>query len=204
MDLRTVRVVSTALEGVALEVRRLEGVEELNRLFRFDVEITIPGAAGPDRIEEGLLQGPVSLVFEEGGAEVTRVHGIVAEISRAGSADLGGTSLSLTIVPRVWTMSQTRRSEIFLGLSVPEILAQKLTAAGFRAREDFVLALHGKYRPREFLAQYNEIADERAAGGPDPGQAEGRGQDRRGAQDQAAERVERAEAENVARARLGL
>jgi hypothetical protein len=60
MDLRTARLVSTTQDGVALEVHRLEGVEELNRLFRFEVEVTIPGAAGPERIEEGLLQGPVS------------------------------------------------------------------------------------------------------------------------------------------------
>src|SRR5690606_41099813 len=155
-DLRTVRFESPALGGARCEVRGLVGEDELNHLFSFAVELAMPDAALARRSPREILRSPATLTFEEDGAAVAAIHGIAAEVRHAESPGGDAAALSVTIVPRAWLLTRARRSEIFLGRTVPEILAERLSGAGLDPGSDFVLALRDRYPVREMVVQYEE------------------------------------------------
>jgi type VI secretion system secreted protein VgrG len=155
--LRWVRFESAALGGVVCEVKELSGEEELNRLFSFSVRVAVLGLPVTQALLRDLLQSPAALVLEEHGVEAARIHGVLAQVSHGMEAEEEGAALlSLTLVPRAWALSQTRRSEYFMDRSVPQILAERLSAAGLEEGTDFVLTLRGRYAPRELVAQHDE------------------------------------------------
>ena len=72
----------------------------------------------------------MTLAFEEGGEIVSEVHGIAREIRVRVAPNQRTGGLEITLVPRVWALTRTRSTQIFLDRSVPDILVEKLTAAG--------------------------------------------------------------------------
>jgi type VI secretion system VgrG family protein len=154
--IRWVRFESAPLAGLSCEVKELDGQDEINGLFRFAVRLVVPGLAGAAGLARELLRSPATVVFEESGLDVARFHGIAAEISHAADPERDATVFSFTLVPRAWLLTQTRRSEIFLDRSIPEVLAERLTGAGLEEGRDFVLALRGAYPVREQVTQYGE------------------------------------------------
>lgn len=61
-----------------------------------------------------------------------------------------------TLVPRIWMLSQVRRSRIFQELDVPGIVRAVLAELGLREGEDFELRLNGAYAVSEYTVQYQE------------------------------------------------
>ena len=155
-DLRWIRFESTALGGLTCEVKSLEGEDELNRLFWYTARIVVPAHAGAPGLGLDLLEKPAALVFEESGCEVARVHGVAAEVRRTADAERDAAIFAVTLVPRAWALTRTHRSELFLDRSVPQILAERLSGAGFEEGRDFVLATRERYPARELVAQYGE------------------------------------------------
>jgi uncharacterized protein involved in type VI secretion and phage assembly len=98
--LRWVHFESAALDGLAYEVMEVDGGEELNRLFRFTVRLVLRGLSDAPALARELLSGPAALVFEESGAEVTRVHGLVAALRSTAPTERDVAALSVTIAPR--------------------------------------------------------------------------------------------------------
>ena len=147
---------STSLGEARLEVRSLEGHDELNQLFRYVAVVARPGVqmSADDAIL--VLDSPVTLRFEEEGRLLHQIHGIAAEVSTRIDVESDRTELTVEIVPRVFALTQRRGSEIFVDRSVPEVLAEKLTAIGLAAGVDFLLPLRETYPTREFIAQYEE------------------------------------------------
>jgi len=86
-DLRWVRFESAAFGGACCEVRGLVGEDELNRLFSFAVEIAAPDVVLARRLPRELLCSPATLIFEEAGCAVARIHGIAAEVRHAESPE---------------------------------------------------------------------------------------------------------------------
>lgn len=154
--IRWVRFESTALGGAGCEVHELEGEDALNRLFRYEVRILVPDIAEAHLLARELLRSPVTLVFEESGAEVARVHGMATQVRHTMDSEREAAIVSVTLMPRLWTLTQTRRSECFLGRTVPQILGERLSGAGFADGTDFVLMLRERYPARELVVQYAE------------------------------------------------
>lgn len=147
---------SAALGDEKFDVRSIDGVDELNQLFRFDVVLVRPGLVSAIDDVLPTLEKPASLWFEEDGKVFGEVHGIVAEaavdVDEEGSFSL----VRLQIVPRAWLLTQRRGDQIFLDRTIPEILVEKLEAIGLVRDTDFTLALVGRYPVREFVAQHDE------------------------------------------------
>lgn len=153
--MRRARIESPALEGPE-EVRYLHGEEALGELFSFRVVVAPPDAGALRGRELEILRHPIRLTFEEGGEVVSEVFGVAREVSLKVAPNDGTGHLSLTLVPRLHALSHTRATQIFLDRTLPEIIADKLEAAGFARGKDFVLALRGDYPAREFVVQYQE------------------------------------------------
>lgn len=146
---------STALDG-PVQVRALDGEDELNRLFRFEVHLRRPGTTTGNEEAAALLEAPASLRFVEDGEVLQQIHGIVSSVTAEVDVEADTTDLVIEVVPRVWQLTQRRGSELFLGRSVPEVLREKLLAIGLQPDADFVFALREHYPSREIIAQHEE------------------------------------------------
>jgi type VI secretion system secreted protein VgrG len=141
-----------------VEVRAMDGVDELNRLFRFDLTLVRHEVFSVADDVAPLLerQQPAKLSFEEEGKVLGQFHGIVSEAAIDVDIESEFTILRVTLVPRAWLLTQRRGDEIFLGRTVPEIIAEKLERIGLVRDRDFVLSLLERYPSREYVSQHDE------------------------------------------------
>jgi type VI secretion system VgrG family protein len=153
---RWARFKSLPLGDDKIDVRALDGVDELNRLFRFEVTLLRPGVLSPRDDVAPLLERPASLWFEEEGVALGEFHGIVAEAAVDVDVESDFSVLHVTLVPRAWLLTQCHGDEIFLGKTVPEIVTEKLERIGLVRDKDFVVSLLDRYPIREYVAQHEE------------------------------------------------
>ncbi len=163
-----VRIECDALSA-KLEVAELEGREALSQGFEFDVLVVTHEAAGPP--SEDIVAATATLVFEtntpgegrpsvqqegEDWVELRRVYGFVCECDEMLLGD-EYTSYRLRIVPSFWQSTLIETLDIFMELSIPDIIREKLTAVSMVDGSDFELRLDGSsYPAREFVVQYKE------------------------------------------------
>ncbi len=139
-------------EGIS--VLRLSGREAISELFRFEVEVAVLD-------EESDLEGraapgvEVTVVFEQDGSEVRRLHGVLGAVRDRLEVFGARRTYSLRIHPRLHRMNAIETQEVFLDLSIPQILERKLDMHGFGSG-DYELRLVGSYDPREIVVQYGE------------------------------------------------
>ncbi len=153
-DLLHVRIESPALPGAYVEIHTFSGREAISKLFEYELLIVVRGTTELD--EEDILTSPAELVFERGGAEVARMFGMIASVKDSLQSETPHLAYTLVFVPRVWRMSLTETSEIFMDQSIIDIVAEKLTRAGFVAEQDFERRLRASYAVQEFVVQYKE------------------------------------------------
>jgi type VI secretion system VgrG family protein len=153
-----VRIETDLIDG-ELQVARLRGSEWIGRPFELEATVVLPGKKGVD-VEE-LVSGEMTLVFEtkrsdrDVPSQVFRRHGVVSEC-RDAWLDAEHTAYVITIVPRMWLCSLVETLDIFMGLSIPDIIRKKLSMFGFHEDKDFAMRLSGNYEPREFVVQFKE------------------------------------------------
>ncbi|AUX22456.1 uncharacterized protein SOCEGT47_029590 [Sorangium cellulosum] len=153
-DILSARLESRAFPADAVALYALEGREVISQLFEFQLHVVCKSPEGLD--EEALLAEPAALVFYRGDREVRRLFGVVSVVRDALHTETLHMAYTLTFVPRAFRMTLTETSEIFMDLSVPEILKKKLERAGLHEGDDFELRLFASYPPREYVVQYKE------------------------------------------------
>ncbi|WP_437974950.1 type VI secretion system tip protein TssI/VgrG [Sorangium sp. So ce295] len=153
-DILSARLDSGAFPAGSVELVELSGHETLAQLFAFEIRVVCKDPGGID--EEALLTEPAALVFSRGGHEERKLFGMVSVVNDALHTETMHLGYSLTFVPRAWRLSLTETSEIFMDLTVPEIIKRKLERAGLSEADDFELRLNGSYEPREYVVQYQE------------------------------------------------
>lgn len=141
-------------EWTHVEVVELRGREAISASFVFEVDVVVlaHGTFDPDEA----LGLEVEIVILSGGDERRRIHGMVTSVVDRLLARTGHREYALEVRPRFERLSLVETQEIFVGSSVPEIIEQKLTLAGFAKDVDFRFALGSNYSPREFVVQYRE------------------------------------------------
>ncbi len=141
-----------------LQIQRVDGREGISQLFRFDVLAVCadPVTDVPLIDPDDFVGSAVQLHFHsKSGARIRTVFGIVAEARVRGDADaVVHPAYELVIVPRAFRLGLVKIQEVFLNMTVPEIIQAKLE------RQDLdtstVFRLEGKYEKREYVVQYNE------------------------------------------------
>ncbi|RKH20661.1 type VI secretion system tip protein VgrG [Corallococcus sp. CA047B] len=138
-----------ALEADSLVVERLKGEEGLSRLFDFSVDFA---PLAPESLDTAPLVGAEALLtVTQPGGTPRHVHGMVRTVESLGLRD-GRWRYRARIVPALWRLTQVKRSRIFQGKSVPDILKDVLTSAKVEVR----VSLHESHAPREYCTQYRE------------------------------------------------
>jgi len=141
-----------------LHVQKVHGTEAMSRLFDFAVEVVCQGHDGPSA--ESMAGARATLVIErfqgadEGWHGARRISGIVVEVEDLLSTHRDARAYRLRLVPRAFAMGLVETQDIFINLTVPEIVKQKVEAVGLGSA--CALRLTGAYARREFVVQYKE------------------------------------------------
>lgn len=141
---------SHAASSKAFHVVRFKGSEGLSQLFRYKILL----ASNEKSLDaSAMVRNPASLILEEKSGSLP-IHGV---LSRFEALDHYGawTFYNAVLVPKLWRLTLTRSSQIFLGKSIQEFLPEILKEGGLSA-QDFELKLSGSYPSREYVCQYNQ------------------------------------------------
>jgi len=136
-----------------VQIHKVEGREAISQPFVFEVDFVVTDADGLDL--DKVLGAAASLVFERDGAEVRSVHGMVTSVIDLLDPEAAHRSYRLRLVPRMQRLGFVEAQEVFLGLSIPDIIKQKLSLVNLGA-PDFDLRLLDKYSARDIVVQYRE------------------------------------------------
>ncbi|WP_437986099.1 type VI secretion system tip protein TssI/VgrG [Sorangium sp. So ce117] len=153
-DILSARLESPAFSADAIELHELTGREVVSQPFEFQLHVVCKTPEGLD--EEALLAEPAALVFLRGDREERRLFGVISVVRDALHTETLHMAYTLTFVPRAFRMTLTETSEIFMDLTVPEVIKTKLQRAGLQEGDDFELRLVSDHPPREYIVQYKE------------------------------------------------
>ncbi|WP_058972556.1 type VI secretion system Vgr family protein [Type-D symbiont of Plautia stali] len=140
-----------------LDVLSFHAEEALSEPWRYVVTVTCDSAAVAT---ETLLLKPATFTFQmlvftgAPAVPVRQVYGVVQSFRRL-STSADETRYRLTLVPRLAMLRHTRRSEIYLNMSVPEVVEQILRGHQFEG-PDFDFRLMREYPQRELITQWRE------------------------------------------------
>ncbi|MFO0548104.1 MAG: type VI secretion system tip protein TssI/VgrG [Polyangiaceae bacterium] len=160
----TVQLESEDFSSDGLQIAKMDGLERLNGLFDFKLDVTLvagPGLSLDIRASiDPMVGAAAKLVFRHAEQVVREVHGIIAEVDegvdiRANKANESA-AFQLRLVPRAFALSLVEIHEVFVGKTIPEIIEEKLSRAGLTAPDDLEWRLSGNYPTREFVVQYKE------------------------------------------------
>jgi type VI secretion system secreted protein VgrG len=143
-----------------LGVRRVRGREAISELYCFEVMLVSTACLDTEApIDPDDIIGAsatLSLV-DRHGAAVRDVSGIIESARlRGDAAGVQHAVYEITIVPRAHMLSLVTRDEIFLDLSVPEIIQQKLDRLELYAGSYVEKRLLNEYPRLDFVVQYGE------------------------------------------------
>jgi type VI secretion system secreted protein VgrG len=149
----SVRLESDAFACDHVEVHRLAGRETISELFSFDLEIV---SRQPDEpTVEAMSGADATLVFERRGEVIRRVHGMIAEVGEHFESEVETRAYTLRFVPRMFRLTLVQTQEIYMDMSIQEIILQKLEQVGLGS-ESVQMRLLGSYPKLEFVVQYKE------------------------------------------------
>ena len=143
------------LEGApedTLAVVSLEGREAISKLF--ELQVTAVSTRGLNG--EAMLGLGATLVFSRGEEELRRMFGMIASVHDGFETESEHATYRLVFVPRAFRMTLHDTLDIFMDLTVPEIVEKKLQLAGLVRDQDYELRLIETYAKREFVVQYRE------------------------------------------------
>jgi type VI secretion system secreted protein VgrG len=148
-----VRILSAEFDVQRVQVRRVIGREVISQPFSFDVEFILTDVEGLDG--DKIIGSLISLVFERLGVEVRTVHGMVSELVDLLDTRPTYNSYRIRVVPRIHRLTFVHTQEVFLNISVPDLVQQKLQEHGL-GPTDVTFRLLEKYPMREIIVQYRE------------------------------------------------
>lgn len=130
---------------------RLDGREALSSLFQFRLDLVAESAeVDPSEI----VNHPARIEFEREG-DISYYHGIVPLFEQR---DRGPEFVNYhaLLVPRLYLLTLTRQSMVFLDQTVPEIVEQVLKNNQFKDEEDYKFKVTRPGPKREYVVQYEE------------------------------------------------
>lgn len=136
-----------------VQVQRLRGREAIGELFALEIDLVLDQEIDLDaRLHPGV---DLTIVIERDREEVRRIHGMVRAILDRFEVPGETRTYRVTVVPRLAQLALVQTQEVYLQMSIPDIIRRKLEMHGFSG-EDFELRLVGSYEAREIVVQHGE------------------------------------------------
>ena len=129
------------------------GKERISQTFEWDLSIATTEAP----LDAPALVGEIAkLTFEHDTGVVRQVSGVIAECADMFDTESHSHRYRIKLVPRFWRSTMVRLIDIYMDLTLPELIQNKLEATGLELGVDFELRLSADYPKREFVVQYQE------------------------------------------------
>jgi type VI secretion system secreted protein VgrG len=141
-----------------LEVHKLSGSEAIGRLYDFQIEVVSSHHDGPNL--DGIAGSRITVTMErhagasKGWHGVRKIHGMVAEVEDMLATQVDLHVYRLRVVPRAFALTLVEIQDIYMNLSVPDIIKQKFQHVALG--DEMEMRLFGNYPPRDFIVQYKE------------------------------------------------
>ncbi len=136
----------------ALVVQRVTGRESISRLFEFTIDAVATGTVPPVAEFVGCT---ATLTFSRDGEKLRRMSGLIERAEEQFDFDPRVVAYRLHFAPLVHRLATVRKQDVYLDLSVPEIVLDKLKLIGIEPPA-CRLALLADYPAREFVVQWDE------------------------------------------------
>lgn len=149
-----VQIDSKSFSCDRLRVHELSGKEAISKLFRFDVGVVAVDHDSSGPTAEAMAGASVTLTFVRAGIELRRIHGMISEVHDTFTSEAGHRGFRLVVVPLAFRLTLIETSDIFMRLTVPQILKRKFDLV--RLTDEMELRLIGAYPEHEFVVQFNE------------------------------------------------
>jgi type VI secretion system secreted protein VgrG len=141
---------NTPLGPDKLLMSGFSGTETISELFQFELQILADNSTNVefDKLLGQRVSFGINVLPDDAGAE-RDFDGICIRVSQGGR-DQNLTRYAITVVPKLWLLTQTFQSRIFQQISVPDILKKVLTGI------DVDYMIQGTFEPRDYCVQYQE------------------------------------------------
>lgn len=155
-------VYAFAVSGEGLPAQRsvlaFRGSEAISRPYRFEVFLRVRGSELAGFEPRALLGRRATLTATDQDGEVRRaVHGAWSSVAFARTLSDGDALFRLVLSPKLWRLSLARRSRVFVGRTLPQIITAVLQECGFVAAEyDVRVEQAARYTALEHVCQYRE------------------------------------------------
>ena len=135
----------------ALLLTGFQGVEEMSKLFRFQLDLISDSQAD---IAPAMIVGQNVTFSMEIAEQAPRFfNGIVSRFHAGDEDDQGVRRYRAEVVPWLWLLTQTADCRVFQQKSVPEIVEQIFGDAGF---QDYEMKASGSHPKWDYCVQYRE------------------------------------------------
>ena len=152
-DFLEVRLESKEFPCDHVQIHRLTGREAISQLFEFELEVVSTRADEPTAA--AMSSAEATIIFHHNHIEVRRIFGMIVEVDEMLETEVETRIYRLKFVPRAFRSTMIETQEIYMDLTVPEIIQQKLDLVGLGA-EDREFRLMATYPKLEFVVQYKE------------------------------------------------
>ncbi|XXX76257.1 type VI secretion system tip protein TssI/VgrG [Sorangium sp. So ce134] len=152
-QLPVLRLDSPDFDCAHVRVREVRGTEAIGQLFSFDIDVVC--GDGAELAIEQALGATASLVFEVQGADERTVYGMIAAVEDRHETETDFRSYRLRLAPRAFRATLVELQQVFLDISVPELIQQKLAMVGL-GPDDVTMRLYRDHPEREMIVQYKE------------------------------------------------
>ncbi|HZO17323.1 MAG TPA: type VI secretion system tip protein TssI/VgrG [Polyangiaceae bacterium] len=131
-------------------VAGFRGKEALSQLFWFRVGVITADA----EIDMAAARGKRGTLEIRGATAPMQLHGMIASVALK-HAWQGHALYELVLVPKVWALTLTQFSRVFVDKTVPEIVEEIFEASGLSG-DDYELRLDRQYDKKLHVCQYKE------------------------------------------------
>ncbi len=140
-----------------VRVMRMSGLEGLSQLYRFSLELVIPGDEGLTFDMEETLYAPATLsINDKDGTERAVYHGILSELDWVEEVS-DHAIYRVVLVPRLWKLGLSQHGRVFPDKTLSTIIEEVLKPYGFEKDKDYQLLLEEKqYEKMPHVGQCRE------------------------------------------------
>ncbi len=143
---------STGMDKETFTVVSFKGFEAISKPYKFDV-LLVSEDTNIDPLK--VLQNPAVFTIHRDEEDDVKFNGILMQFEETQEFD-GYLFFKAVLAPKFWWLSLTHHNQVFLELSVPEIIEHALKDGGLNPGVDFSFNLINQYQPHEYICQYDE------------------------------------------------
>lgn len=146
------KLATNDFETKHVEIRKLVHKEAIARPFETELDVVVLGDEGLDL--DKVVGAEVTLTLDDGRDVTREIKGLITAVHDHLDTEVEHHNYRLSMRPLHHRLALVETVDIFLDLSVPDVVKRKLSLVG--DEEKLVSRLQGSYPARDFVVQYKE------------------------------------------------